>query len=274
MDSMKSLLLGCFIIVPSILYGQRYFTESDKIALTSNLANQLTVKNNQDIPVSTLLKETGDAKKSSAPDFAKPGFSAADSDYYDISVHNMDTSKLKSSKFVKWYTLNVQSMGLGLGSSILQMSYSLVDFTIGSGILGGFGIGTSLFDSYFTSAAIFRSFFPIYLHYPIYISKNKTKPSGFANSYNITSMVDLYAGGSLWSSKTSLLGLNNYTPDRYFRIGVKYVFRNWVDYSDVWGNMHGSVNAGLFFYPDLSNRIRTAFGVCLTLDNGFLRIKY
>ncbi len=190
-------------------------------------------------------------------------------------------------KYRNWYKVSMMDIGLGFGSSYsadlssnekgygMHGSVSLLDFAIGFHKLAGLGLGSKLFTYNGINPKVeINSWAPLYLYLPVYISNKKTKPLGYNDTYNTTSMVYLYAGGSLWCAKTVYLAEEAFIPAKFYQIGVNYMFLNYTG-DDIYTNGNLAVGASIIFYPNINQEMRNVFNIKLIYTmGGFSRSKY
>ena len=117
----------------------------------------------------------------------------------------IDSSQQKSLNYKIWAKLSLFEIGFGsstLKSDVLNnktpvggfVQTAVIPFSIGFKSLGGLGFGTKVAEYFDLQELVeLSTVAPIYTYYPIYISKKQHKKAGL-----IPSMVNLYAGGSLY----------------------------------------------------------------------------
>jgi len=153
----------------------------------------------------------------------------------DVAVKN---PLAESSKYKKWIMVSMLDLSVGYGSYNSTLtnpgtkygvhgSMGLGSFNIGFRKLAGLGFGTNVNLVYGMPGVEIDSWFPLYMTLPLFISKETTKPSPFADSFNVTSMINLYAGGSLWCSENSIFSEDCIMPEKFYQIGVSYMFFNY-----------------------------------------------
>lgn len=190
-------------------------------------------------------------------------------------------------KYRNWTKVSMMDIGLGFGSSYskdltsdeksysIHGSVSLLDYAIGFQKLAGLGFGTKLFIYNGINPNVeINSWVPLYLYLPVYISKKKTKPLGYNDTYNTTSMVYLYAGGSLWCTQNGYLAEDPFVPAKFYQLGVNYMFLNYTG-DDIYSNGNLAVGASIIFYPNIDQEMRNVFNIKLTYTMaGVSRSKY
>lgn len=154
-------------------------------------------------------------------------------------------------------------------------SMAIGNFAMGFHNLGGLGFGTKAIAFYGMPNVEINSFVPLYTYLPVYISKKKTKPSPFDNNYNIPSMLYLYAGGSLWCRNSSMFSEEAVLPDRFYHVGMNWIFFNFTDDNDIYGNGNISLDAAMFFYQNKGAGLKNTFNITLIITGGGVtRITY
>ncbi|HWR94594.1 MAG TPA: hypothetical protein VN192_05295 [Flavobacterium sp.] len=193
-------------------------------------------------------------------DNAKSRFSN-DSFFFNKNSHAEIDSSLQKSLNKSWYKFSLFELGYG-GSSIKLDSLnnkiqfggyiytSVLSFEIGFNSLNGLGFGTKVGEFFnFQDEIGINSYFPLYTYYPVYISK-KMKMGNEGKINRISSMVNLYVGGSLWCSTSDSF---QYSKDailvnKYLCIGLNYMFFNYyIEDGGFWGNGNFSLDTGIIF---------------------------
>lgn len=198
-----------------------------------------------------------------------------------------NTNETKVSVYNIWQKVSMGEFGLGFGSGNetdltgdktvygVHGSMAIGNYAFGFHNLGGLGFGTKVIAYYGMPKVELNSFVPLYAYFPIYISKNKSKPSPFANNYNIPSMLNLYAGGSLWCRNSSIFSEDAILPDKFYHVGINWMFYNYFDNYDIYGNGNFSIDAAMFFYQNKGGSLKNVFKISIIYTGGgFARIKY
>lgn len=183
----------------------------------------------------------------------------------------IDSSQQKSSNYKIWSKFSLFEIGFGgssLKSDLLNnktqyggfVQTSLIPFSIGFYSLHGLGFGTKIAEYFDLQEKVeVNSYFPIYTYFPIYISKKQPKKEGL-----IPSMLNLYAGGSLWcDSSTSSSSPEIMRANKYFHIGVNYMFLNYSMGDYPFGNGNFSLDGGMIFYDTKNTNPKNSFHIGL-----------
>lgn len=174
----------------------------------------------------------------------------------DISV---DCTLRKSPDYKIWYKLSLAEFGFSYSYSEshtsannTQYNGAFINYSMGFHKVAGLGFGTKLIVNYGMPDNIeIHSWVPIYAHFPIYISKKKTKPCAqIPNWYNIPFMVNIYAGGSWWCSTSSSYGISEdaILADKFYQIGFNCMFFNFSNSNYKILNGNFSLDTGMIFY--------------------------
>ncbi|MGL2962392.1 hypothetical protein ACSVH2_01075 [Flavobacterium sp. RSB2_4_14] len=200
-----------------------------------------------------------------------------DAVFYNNNSHvEIDSIQQKSLNYKSWYKFSLFELGYGgssmkldsMNNKILYGGYtktSVGSFEIGFNSLNGLGFGTKIGEFFNIQNDIgINSYFPLYTYYPIYISK-KTKPGREGKFNKIPSMINLYAGGSLWCSTSDTF---RYYKDiilasKYCHIGLDYMFYNYTIDAGFLGNGNFSLDAGMIFYESKDTNLKNVFYVGL-----------
>lgn len=196
-----------------------------------------------------------------------------------MAVVAQDKTDLQGSSYHHWIKVSLGEIGLGYGSAYKDIvdadelssgvhgKVDLMNFAMGFNKLGGLGIGTKVFTYNGLPKTEVNSWFPLYAYYPVFISK-KFKPSWNNRWHNIASMLNLYAGGSLWCSNRSYLSEKAILADKYYHFGLNYMFYNLYSADDIYLNSNFSINAGLLLYDIEGIGMRKAFNVSVICTIG------
>jgi hypothetical protein len=191
-----------------------------------------------------------------------------------IDIHSdiaIDSSQQKPLNYKIWGKFSLFEIGFGSSSikSDLQnnktqysgfVQTSFIPFSIGFYSLGGLGFGTKVAEYFDLQELVeLSTCAPIYTYYPIYISKKKHKKAGL-----IPSMVNLYAGGSLWCDTSG----SSSSPEimratKYFHLGINYMFFNYSMGNYAFGNGNFSIDAGMLLYETKGSNLKNSFHIGL-----------
>lgn len=186
------------------------------------------------------------------------------------SVKVTDNNQKKSKIHEYWTKASFAELGFGgysFKSELLNKNgvfgqVSLVPLSMGTSSLGGLGFGTKFFE-YFGLQDIVEisTIAPIYIYFPIYISKKHETNGG-----SIPSMVNLYAGGSLWckdlnSSSSSPDDIMILQATEYFHIGINYMFYNYSFDDRPFGKGNFSLDCGMLFYETKGVTFKNSFHI-------------
>jgi len=196
-----------------------------------------------------------------------------ENDFYNsnssIPVENIRQRNLD---YRNWYKFSLFDIGIGVSSvksdliannqlpAILFIS--VLNFNIGFESLGGIGFGTKVFEVIeFPNNIGANSILPIYAYYPLYVS-DKEK----SNLIGIPSMLNFYAGGSLWSnSDTNQNYEDHYQTNKYLRLGFNYMFYNFsfLNKNLGFGNGNFALDTGVIFYENRNGNIKNIIHLSL-----------
>ena len=203
-----------------------------------------------------------------------------------ILAQNKSSNQIEQ-KYRYWYKISTMDIGIGYGTSYsadllsnekgykMHGSVSLGEFAIGFQKLAGLGFGTKVFTYNGINPKVeINSWVPLYVYLPVYISKKTTKPLGYNDTYNSTSMVYLYAGGSLWCTKNGYLAEEPFIPTKFYQLGVNYMFLNFTG-DEIYSNGNLAIGASIIFYPNFDQKMRNVFNIKLIgTIAGVSRTKY
>lgn len=173
-----------------------------------------------------------------------------------------------------WCKISLFEIGYGgssmqldsINTKILYNGYfktSVGSFEMGFHSLNGLGFGTKIVEVFNIQNKIgINSYVPFYTYYPIYISKN-TKLGKEGEFEKIPSMINVYAGGSLWckTSGSGFFSKDTAMTDKYLHIGINYMFFNYSFDTGVFGNGNFSLDGGMIFCESKDANFKNIFHV-------------
>lgn len=200
------------------------------------------------------------------------------------SIKVVDNNSQKKHKADIWAKASLLELGIGgyfIESESLNKNsgvfgqFSLLPLSMGTSYLGGLGLGTKLGEYFILQDIVeINTIAPIYVYFPIYMSKKEGKDEG-----SIPSMVNLYAGGSLWcidsnSSSYSTMELSypqveSYSQveilqaTKYIHVGINYMFYNYSFDNRFFGKGNFSLDSGMLFYETKGEGFKNSFHIGL-----------
>lgn len=182
-----------------------------------------------------------------------------------VSISNRPNTEISENNkgFIR---VGMGSFGLGYDSETNSVlgKFTAMDFTLAFPQLGGLGFGTSVISVTGLRKTEMYSWFPVYSHFPIFISTKQNKE-------DIKSMLSIFAGGSYWCSKKEqgmLGGVDTVHADNYINVGINYIFHNYNLDDSLYGYGNFALEAGLISYQVNNSKRINSFYVGLILSIG------